>query len=338
MAALAFGTVQLGEAYGRHPQLPSADDAVAVLLEAASAKNGAVAALDTASNYGLAEERIGQALTQLSPLQPRWEIVTKIDEVEGSSAAQLEGAVDRSVALSQERLCMTTLDCCCIHNFEMWSARNSAAWRRLCYHRDVLGTVRRCGVSVATYEEALVCLADADVQHIQLPVNLLDRRWRHLHTAKSQAENGDASFEEVITNAVRKRDVTVHARSSFLQGVLVNDSKLWPEWAVAEGWPQRVLEPLDHLVGELSRASRADLCVAYVRALPWVTHVLIGMRSLEQLAENLALFDSDACFPLTQAQVATVERQMPEVSARLVSPWLWNGVAWAHASAASAKL
>jgi spore coat polysaccharide biosynthesis protein SpsF len=178
---------------------------------------------------------------------------------------------------------------------------------------------------VATCEEALACLSDVGVQHIQLPVNLLDRRWRHLNVPKGGTENGE-SFEEAITRAVQARGVTVHARSCFLQGTLVNDAPLWPEWAVVEGWAQRVLQALDRLVNTLNRTSRADLCLAYVRALPWVTHVLIGMRSLQQLEENMVLSHNAA---LSHAEVAMVESQLPHVAERLVSPWLWNDAAWA---------
>ena len=62
----------------------------------------------------------------------------------------------------------------------MWRAHGGSAWKQLCHHRDVLGTVGRCGVSVGSCEEALACLADRNVQHIQLPVNLLDYRWKDL--------------------------------------------------------------------------------------------------------------------------------------------------------------
>jgi aryl-alcohol dehydrogenase-like predicted oxidoreductase len=340
MAALALGTVQLGEAYGRHPELlPSAEAAVALLLEAADPARG-VASFDTASNYGVAEERIGLAVRQLPATQPRWpEVVTKIDEVaDASSAAELEEVVDRSVALSQRRLGgVASLDCCCIHNFGMWEAHSGAAWNRLCYHRDVLGTVGRCGVSVATFEEALTCLADPTVQHIQLPVNLLDRRWRQLRSVEEDPSGREGStFDEIITRAVQERGVTVHARSCFLQGTLLNDAPLWPEWAVAEGWAQRVLEPLDRLVEELGRTSRADLCIAWVRSLPWVTHVLVGMRSLEQLRANVRLFDNQISPPLSHAELALVEAQLPAVSERLISPWLWSDAAWAKATAAEA--
>ena len=155
-----------------------------------------------------------------------------------------------------------------IHNVDMWLAFDKAAWRRLIYHRDELGTVRRIGVSTATIDEVLLVLADADTQHIQMAVNLLD--WRHR----------DSSFQAAIDT---RPDVTIHARSAFLQGVLLNEEDRWPEWAIAEGWAARILPPLDGLVAELGRRSRADLCLAYTRGIPWVTQVLVGVRTVEQV-------------------------------------------------------
>ena len=248
-------------------------------------------------------------------------MVTKIDEVVDQDAAELAATVDESVATSQKRLGLDVVDTVCIHNFDMYRAHGGAAWKRLLHHRDSLGTVRRCGVSLATVDEAIACLADGDVQHIQLPLNLLDYRWRAVDFRAAMA---------------RRSDVTIHARSAFLQGTLINDAALWPEWAQEEGWPARVLEPLDGLVSSLGRKSRADLCIAYARGLSFVTHVLIGMRSIEQLHENLSLFED--CAPLTDEEVAAVEAGMPVVSERLVSPWLWSDAGWeAHQQAAAAS-
>ena len=50
-------------------------------------------------------------------------------------------------------------------------------------------------------------------QHIQLPFNLLDRRWK---TA------------EFAAAAAARPDVTIHTRSTFLQGVLVSGIDRWP--------------------------------------------------------------------------------------------------------------
>ena len=69
----------------------------------------------------------------------------------------------------------------------------------------------------------------------------------------------------------------------------------------------------DGLVSSLGRKSRADLCIAYARGLSFVTHVLIGMRSVEQLHENLSLFED--CAPLTAEEVAADVQLPPRAAA-----------------------
>ena len=340
MEKLAIGTVQLGEVYGRHTEegLPTQEQAVAVLLEAS--KRG-VPSLDTASNYGCAEARVGLAMQAAGSGGVSWEVVTKVDEVISSgrrsdvgSVAELEAAVDASIEQSLQRLGGGPLDVCCIHNVDMWLALDQTAWRRLIQHRDELGTVRRIGASAATIDEVLLLLADADVQHVQMPLNLLD--WRHHHPA----------FQAAIA---RRSDVTIHARSAFLQGVLLNDADRWPEWAVNEGWAARVLPPLDALVQQLGRRSRADLCLAFARGIPWVTQVLVGVRTVEQVVQNAELFMQT--LPLTAVEIELVESRMlavlkdeagapaggePSSAERLVSPWMWSEAGWARSQQAAA--
>ena len=118
MEKLALGTVQLGEVYGRHTEegLPTPEQAISVLLEASRC---GVSWIDTASNYGLAEERVGKAL-QAAGRDVSWQVVTKINEVVASGrrpdvldAVELAAAVDASIEQSLRRLGGSSLDTCC---------------------------------------------------------------------------------------------------------------------------------------------------------------------------------------------------------------------------------
>ena len=57
------------------------------------------------------------------------------------------------------------------------TAFGGAVWERLIELLED-GTVLALGVSVQSPEEAIAALDDTDVQHLQLPFNLLDWRWR----------------------------------------------------------------------------------------------------------------------------------------------------------------
>ena len=148
-------------------------------------------------------------------------------------------------------------------------------------------------------------LADPETGHIQVPFNVLDWRW------------GEAGIAEVCA---KRPDVTVHARSCFLQGILCCTSE--------ERWPARFgrdlakgyVAKLGMLATKLGRKNQADLCLAYSRAQPWITEVLVGAETLEQLEELLELCKTP---PLTAEQVEEVNATLPRAPPELLNPGKW---------------
>jgi spore coat polysaccharide biosynthesis protein SpsF len=180
---------------------------------------------------------------------------------------------------------------------------NGVVWTTVKEFRDE-GAIYDLGVSVYSPQEALQAIADRDVRHIQLPFNLLDWRWRS---------------SGVIEALAKRPGITVHARSAFLQGLLAagTDAR-WPEVDGVD--PAELSDRLLRLARDLDRDSVADLCLAYVRAQPWIDGIVVGMETLHQLALNLALFKRPA---LTQDQIAEVDATLPHASERLLNPALW---------------
>lgn len=299
-AELVLGTAQLGLVYGAANRIgqPSARDAELILRSAVSA---GVRWIDTAAAYGSAEQRIGAAL----PGSKGVRVVTKLDPLanidETSGTGDIHIAVAQSVRRSCARLGTDRLEILLLHRAQHLTMRNGAIWTAVKQMRDE-GVIYDLGVSVYSPQEALAALADRDVRHIQLPFNALDWRWR-----------SDA-FHEALA---KRPGVTIHARSALLQGLLAghNDAR-WPEGID----PAEVKKALTGLTRELDRDSPADLCLAYVRAQPWIDGVVVGMESLSQLALNLALFKRPA---LTQDEVAAVDAKLPRASERLLNPALW---------------
>jgi len=174
-------------------------------------------------------------------------------------------------------------------------------WERLLELREegVIGTL---GTSVSSPPEALDALGDRNVGHIQLPYNLLDWRWN------------SGSFLEAREKRV---DVSIHARSVYLQGILVSDASAWPRGLVnSDEWIGR----LDQAVGELKRTSRADLCMAYVTGAPWATTVLVGNETERQLRDNLSLASRR---PLGADERTYVQVHLGRAPEHLLNPAMW---------------
>lgn len=309
MASLALGTVQLGMGYGaaNTAGMPSAKDATEIVHFAA--ENG-IKTFDTAHSYELSQERLGNALALLpttgTPQHPR--VVTKVDGSLHHSAdeAEIIHKVDESVETSMRTLNMEKLDVLCLH---YWSAHGPkgplgpVAWNRVLEHKN-RGNVCKVGTSTYSPEEVVEALDDPNVEHIQLPFNLLDYRWR------------EADISNVIG---QHRNVSIHARSVFLQGILVSTHDRWPS-KFGTDIANEVLEKLEQLVTSLNRKSKVDLCIAYARAQPWITEVLIGAETRAQLAE---LVELASLAPLTLEEVQRVDKVLPRVPLDLLLPSNW---------------
>ena len=300
-AELVLGSVQLGLAYGVANKTGKPTYKAALQLVRLAADFG-ITQFDTARAYGDSEERLGEALegrvvrtiTKLSPLP---------DLPERATRDKVRLAVDTSIAESLSALRKSQIDCLLLHRANHMTAFGGAIWERL-LERVQDGTILSLGVSVQSPQEALDALACSDVRHVQMPFNLLDWRWR---------EAG------VIAAIERRGNVTVHARSIFLQGLLAaNDPSIWPHIDGVD--PVAVLELVAGLVEEYGRESIADLCMAYARGRQFIDGVVIGLETELQLDMNLRLSVKP---PLTEAQCSEVEAWIPRLPARLLDPAKW---------------
>jgi spore coat polysaccharide biosynthesis protein SpsF len=308
-SVLTLGTVQIGTPYGvaNDKGIPSDAEVSALLHDAADI---GITTLDTARAYGRSEQRIGDALS--SGLGDCLRVVTKLDVIDRSvtaeaSSAAVRNTVDASVLASAFALRSRRIDTLLLHRWSHRHAFGDTVWRRLVeLKRD--GLVGRLGASVSEVSEAIAALRDPEVEHLQCPVNLLDHRWR----------------DDEFLAAVRARpDVVVHARSVLLQGLLTlsTSAASWHRVVGADG--ERLAATLDRLTADLGRLNRIDLCMAYVRGLPWVTSLVIGMESVTQLHQNIAY----ACRPaLTPEQILHVDAAMPALPLAVLDPARWSTV------------
>ena len=205
------------------------------------------------------------------------------------------------------RLQVSCLDTALLHHFRQYSDHGGAAWRVL-REAKARGEVQRIGASMYEPAEVYTALADPEMQHIQLPFNLLAAQFK------------TDAFSEAIA---ARPEVIVHVRSCYLQGILVSDRSRWPAFAVRSGLADRAITALEGLCAELGRDSRVDLALAYCRGQPWISQVVLGVETIAQLRENLESFQQP---PLTAAEIARVDEVVAEldVPARLLTTGEWG--------------
>jgi len=248
--------------------------------------------IDTAPAYGASERLIGAALSKARASEVR--VVTKLaplDDVEEDASPRfLTNLVDASVFRSCRELRCFAVPALLVKRAADRNRWKGAVWRRLVELRDQ-GVIGALGVAVATPEEALGALDDPDVQHVQIPFNILDGRWK------------ESGFDVAVQ---RRADVTVHARSPV------------PPVVLDAPWPQRrpslpgvdrdaLRGKLAALAHDLGRENLADLCFAYVRSYDWIHGVIAELDTAGALEEAVRLFNAPK---LNRAAIQHVESQV----------------------------
>jgi len=303
-----LGTVQLGIEYGAANTrgLPSETEAYQILNAAAEV---GVTHLDTARAYGQSENRIGAALAR--GLGERLGVVTKLrplDDVPADApAGWARAALDASVADSLRALRVGKVDALLLHRARDLTKGDGAIRAGLRELRET-GVALVTGVSVTDPEELIEALADPEIGYVQLPFNLVDNRW---------------VAPEVTAALVARPDVVITVRSVFLQGLLVGgDNARWPViYGVDADYSSTIRRTIDELVADFGRANPADLCLAYVLGHEWVTSVVLGADTPEQVRELAELVRHK---PVTREQMREVRARLGHLPEALVDPSQWK--------------
>lgn len=294
-----LGTAQLGMNYGRVNRTgkPTKQSAVE-MLRYAIAKG--VAAFDTARAYGEAECLIGEAFTG----QRRTHVITKLDVSsvhEDMSDSEVREIVETSVDASCRALRTEKLDTLLLHDWTHHDKWGGLAWQRLREHQAD-GKVSVLGASIYHPHEALAALVEPAIQHLQIPMNVLDWRWKQIGLALTQ-----------------RPDVVVHARSALLQGILAHSAEEWP--VIPDFNNTDCAQKLQSLAKKFRRGSVTDLCLAYVRSFPWISSVVVGCETLHQLEQNLQLFSRPQ---LSREEIDELQDALPKAPEELLNPAKWE--------------
>jgi len=305
----SLGTAQLGLSYGITNKAGKPDKKKAEEILSLACAHG-ISLWDTAEAYGTSETVVGdywkktksEEVTIITKLQPLNDLIQENGE------HLIETQVRKSIYQSCLNLGKKPLDYLLLHNWRDYNSANGAAWQTLMRLKDE-GYINRLGASIYTEDELKQALEDNNIEFIQLPFNILDRRYQKAGLIPAIMDR----------KARGKNELIIQARSVFLQGLLVNETATPPN---IKGFNQkRLLEKLDFYVEKFNRKSRRDLCVSYVRAQEWVDTIVLGMENAEQVIENSALFYEQ---PLSPKQCDELEEEFCEISSDLLNPSKWS--------------
>lgn len=253
---LGLGTAQFGMDYGVSTIAgrTSAEEVRHVLVDARAC---GVLVIDTAPAYGESERVLGAAGVA------GFDVVTKVPA--GSDAEAAEIALFRSLGLLGISRAYGLL----AHSADDLIGDGGEALYRRMRELKARGAVEKVGASVYSGAQIDALLARYELDLVQMPVNVFDQRLvRDGHLAK-----------------LRAREVEVHARSAFLQGLLLMDPEKVPPHF--DPWRDTLRAYRAWLAAREFTPVQAAL--GFVVGLPEVDAVICGVNDDAQFHELCAL-------------------------------------------------
>lgn len=254
---LALGTAQFGLSYGVANQNGQVDlEAGRKIVRMAAARG--IDTIDTAIAYGESEQRLGDIGVN------NFKVITKLPAIP-LDCGDISAWVFQNATASLNRMGLSKLDGVLLHQpSQLLEKRGQEIYDALTQVKSA-GLVNKIGVSIYSPLELDSIIQTFDIDIVQAPLNLIDRRlvtsgWlRQLH----------------------ERCIEVHIRSVFLQGLLLMKrgqipvkferwSTIWNTWH----------NSLAH-----HNLSALTACLQYPLSLPEVNRVIVGVDNAAQLLE-----------------------------------------------------
>lgn len=293
MDSLVLGTAQLGFKYGIANKIGQPAQAEADVIIREAWERG-IRIFDTAQGYGESEHILGRALFK-SGYSDKARVVSKIDpRIDHLNVAAVTGAINQSI----EALKVPRLFGLLLHKEEMLALWDKGLSRIL---RSFVasGQTEKIGVSVYSPDMALKALNIEGIDIVQLPANMLDRRF----------ENAG------VFELAQKKQKHIYIRSIFLQGLLLMDIEDIP---ANMAFVVPVLEKLDSLSNDLGLTKR-EIAVGYVKEQFPNSHVIFGAETRNQVAENAIVWKKKIPRHLS----FKVRQFFPDIDERILNPVLW---------------
>ncbi len=273
-ARLGLGTAQVGMPYGatnRHPPPDSAE--LGALLDLAA--DAGIAWIDTAPAYGDAEVRLGEHLGRHASFR----IITKVGPLADIPVGRAGRAVRESVERSIGRLRRESVDLLLLHRVSDLSRADSAELLAALTALKADRLVARVGVSLYEPSELQAVLDGKLFEVVQAPINPLDPRF----------------VSQAVLRDLERHGIVLHARSLFLQGLLVTPPADLPGFARHHP----ALSAWSSWLG--SQVSPIAACLRLVLACPAIECAIVGAATATQLREIVEAASTTGDLPAFQS-------------------------------------
>lgn len=261
---LALGTAQFGPPYGISNQKGVISKKEVERIINLSRKIG-IDTIDTAKSYGKCEELLGDIGVK------DFKIITKLssDFHKSDNATKF---VNIKVEESLQKLRINNLHAILFHDSSFYKNIEGIKTFRILEKLKYDGKIKKIGVSVYNPDDLKKIINQFNIDIVQLPLNLLDRRFE----------------KEGLLKELNHKKIEIHSRSTFLQGLLLMKKEDLPSYFFK--W-KNIFEYFEKWI-EIKSTSKIKACLNYPVSLSMISKIIVGVISFEQLEELNNIYKS----------------------------------------------
>lgn len=258
---IALGTAQFGTDYGiSNLNGQSSIDDVKKIIEF-SRKIG-IKKIDTAKNYGETEKIIGEVGIK------DFEIITKLPKI-SSKESNLKLLIDNQIQDSISKMKISKIDTLLLHNSKDLLSENGNKIFDIIQELKKEGIINKFGISIYEKDEIDQLNKNFKFDVIQIPFNIFDTRL----------------IKSGFLRGLKKKGIEIHARSIFLQGLLINNHNLFPRKLKKFSkyfitWKKFCIK---------NNVSLKEACIIFATKQKFVSKFVLGFKNSKELEQILKI-------------------------------------------------
>ena len=277
MSKIALGTVQFGIDYGINSENGQIrPEEVRGILNYAYSQN--IDLLDTAPAYGSSEKVLGEANVQ------NFKVVTKTRHFDNAEISNDDiDLLKKDFSCSLVDLRQESFYGVLVHDANDLLKPGSKKLFDQLESLKQAEKIKKIGVSIYDNKQLQSILENFDIDIVQLPFNILDKRL----------------IDSGMLVKLQNRGIEVHARSVFLQGLLLMSNQDRPRkfhrWnALWKTWHEWLND---------NQITALEAAIRHAVSMPEISKVLVGVDTKDQLKE--IIIASDGILPNIPAELYT---------------------------------
>lgn len=253
---IILGTAQIASSYGlNNKTIFNFSEKEKIIHQAF--KNG-IRTIDTAIAYEKSEEVLGRIGIN------NWNIITKIPTFKNHKS-EMRTWVKQEIDKSMHRLRISKLEALLFHNSDQVSEIDKIDLYSEVKKIQDEGFINKIGFSIYNLEQAEFLIDNFEFQILQIPYNIFDRRFE----------------EAVFLKKCREKNIEIHVRSIFLQGLLLMNLNQIP--MKFKKW-DNLFQQWHSFLNE-NKINALDACLASVLNNDNFNKIIIGIDNINQLEE-----------------------------------------------------